>query len=512
MGLTVLFRSKSSRESVASSFSGHRWALMLLSLLFFLYTSQALRSDIIWDEWATLHISSGYGQCLDSIGYPTQLGVLPLEQNLFLRKDYSSRNTAGHVTANIFRTENGLGIPYYHLLRGWMQLFGASVLNMRLLSCLIMLLTIVAWYFFLWQVTGRTKVAALGAALIGLNGIVISMAPYLRAYPLGMLGVAVSSIFVWQLAENKKRSRQACLYACCLGITWSIMLFTHFFTAFAFLGQLVFLFWKRISWKHLVIACSFIAITAIVWLLVGGMQRIAFLIELHRLGQERQVLGLYAPTFSGVVSGFAANFSRVVGFATVSSGNNLLINLSGALPAMIVLSFVIWRKEAAMRLCKYVILVQVVAVITYLVIAKFDLLLRQRFWLFTLPFFTVALLLGLQQIQILPAKSWKKILGIMAACLVCIRLSYTVFSHFRYFLQPALHLEQTNLTQQAANKVAGAYQAGDTLLYNNWEIAQRVNILLPESYPAVQKVDTGAPNQMTLIRLGKQTVLELDPL
>ena len=135
---------------------------------------------------------------------------------------------------------------YYWLLRGWMVLFGESVLALRSLSVGLGLVTVAAMYlatreWLRWSAGGgsvRSDLPAAAALLVAVNAFQINAAIEARMYA---LGTALTALSVWALLrvlQAPDSSRRWTVYAgLCI-----LLLYTHHYCLFVVASQWIYLF------------------------------------------------------------------------------------------------------------------------------------------------------------------------------------------------------------------------------------------------------------------------------
>ncbi len=128
---------------------------------------------------------------------------------------------------------------YFLLLRGWIMLFGEGNLNLRLLSLLIGLATILGM-FFLGRTVFDEKVGLAAAALLSLVPLHLQYSQEVRPYPLAILFVVLASWAYWNAyratACRSHEWRHWLLYTALAAPS----LYTHYFTAWIFMAHAAF--------------------------------------------------------------------------------------------------------------------------------------------------------------------------------------------------------------------------------------------------------------------------------
>ncbi|HBW91418.1 MAG TPA: dolichyl-phosphate-mannose-protein mannosyltransferase, partial [Cyanobacteria bacterium UBA11149] len=139
--------------------------LIVLGILFRFYN---LDRKVYWyDETMTSMRVSGYTQ--------TEVIQSAFTGNIITVKDFISQYQYPNSSKSINDTLNALaGNPehsplYYLMARWWLQLWGNSILMIRLLSVLIGLLALPCIYWLSWELFGLVSVSWVAVALLAIS-------------------------------------------------------------------------------------------------------------------------------------------------------------------------------------------------------------------------------------------------------------------------------------------------------------------------------------------------------
>ena len=176
-----------------------------------------------------------------------------------------TRNLSDSINA---LTKNPEHSPLYYLMaRFWLQAFGNSIFNIRLLSAFISLLAFPAIYWLCLELFNSKLISWTAVSLIAISPFHVLYAQEAREYSLWTVSILVSSAALLR-AIRKKTIFSWILY----GTTVSFGLYTHPFSAFVFAGHGIYVLVSEIKLKKTVknyIFASFFGILLFSpWLLV----------------------------------------------------------------------------------------------------------------------------------------------------------------------------------------------------------------------------------------------------
>jgi uncharacterized membrane protein len=157
---------------------------------------------------------------------------------------------------------------YFIVARIWVQIFGDSVIAIRLLSALISLLSFPAIYWLCLELFKSPTVAAIAIALITVSPVHIIQAQNSRPYSLWILTILLSSIFFLRAIRQNKKLNWF-LY----GISLALSLYTFLFSCFVFIAHTIYIvaienFRKSKTLTNYLLTSLFVIISFTPWLFV----------------------------------------------------------------------------------------------------------------------------------------------------------------------------------------------------------------------------------------------------
>ncbi|HBK62633.1 MAG TPA: dolichyl-phosphate-mannose-protein mannosyltransferase [Cyanobacteria bacterium UBA11159] len=209
--------------------------LIVLGILFRFYN---LDRKVYWyDETMTSMRVSGYTQ--------TEVIQSAFTGNIITVKDFISQYQYPNSSKSINDTLNALaGNPehsplYYLMARWWLQLWGNSILMIRLLSVLIGLLALPCIYWLSWELFGLVSVSWVAVALLAISPFHVLYAQEAREYSLWTVtilfacaaflrGIRVQSLPSWGL----------------YGMSVGLALYSHPFSVFVLIGHGVYILYQ----------------------------------------------------------------------------------------------------------------------------------------------------------------------------------------------------------------------------------------------------------------------------
>lgn len=204
-------------------------AILLVIGIFFRFYN--LEQKVYWyDETMTSLRISGYTST-DLVDEVYNGEVISVE-NLLENYQYpnETKNLNDSIKALAAHPEHS---PLYYLMaRFWLQAFGNSIFNIRLLSALISLFVFPAIYWLCLELFNSKLISWVAVSLIAISPFHVLYAQEAREYSLWTVSILVScAALLW--AIRKKTILPWITY----GITVSFGLYTHPFSAFVFAGH-----------------------------------------------------------------------------------------------------------------------------------------------------------------------------------------------------------------------------------------------------------------------------------
>jgi uncharacterized membrane protein len=497
----------------------HRLLLFAtISIIAFVYCYRIGDKALDFDERFSMNIATGLGGKTEQYKAFGQFIATPLAMPVFSANDYRERFTISNVVSTAMN-DNGQGLPYFITLHAWLKLWGVSGVHARTLSALFMLAALLFLYSLLLRLGFSPGWALITIALFGCNGVVIGMAQYVRFYSLGVL-LTVFSFHLVRTLERKSNRQQALL----LGLVWSFMFLNQFFSAFVIAGQIIFLCYTTRRQKQLQIALPIICaalVVGFVWLIpLGGWQSLRNIYELHQSPQlGNPALTMPASlrnTTMSLLSGFAGAFGQPVALLNVERSHWLQIALG--FPALILAGLTLktssFKKPDWLWLCILILSVYTIASLLHTLVTGFTLLFQVRYWLFAYIFSYA--LLGWALAAAFQNRSRLKWIAVIVLALTCGRAFYTSASTLSGLSVNAggqlsqVYVQGYEDYEGAASDIVHQARTDDTITYNSWITAQRVNWFLLRHPELIQRVDT-SQTQLICLRNGsvqKEIVLQ----
>jgi uncharacterized membrane protein len=157
---------------------------------------------------------------------------------------------------------------YYIMARFWLQAFGNSIFNIRLLSAFISLLAFPAIYWLCQELFNSKLISWVAVSLIAISPFHVLYAQEAREYSLWIVSIFVCcAALLW--AIRKKKIFSWVVY----GTTVSLGLYSHPFSAFLFVGHGIYVlvsesFRLTKALKNYILASLFGILLFVPWLLV----------------------------------------------------------------------------------------------------------------------------------------------------------------------------------------------------------------------------------------------------
>jgi 4-amino-4-deoxy-L-arabinose transferase-like glycosyltransferase len=477
--------------------SGKQWLLLCLSLLIiaFVYIYRIGDKAPDFDERYSINIATGIGGTTSSYASFGRFVVNPIPGATFTAAQYRERFCLSN-TVGTAMNDNGQGLPYFTLLHGWLKLTGVSGFNARLPSALLMLAALLLLYTLLVRWTGNSTLALLAIILFGCNGVVIGLAQYARFYSLGVLLTVVSLHLMWRTLMQEP-AKQSWL----LGFVWGIMFLNQFFAAFIIAAEAIFLFpvFRKTSFRLLASLLLGALPVVLIWMIPlhgwESLRNIYTLNRSNRLGvPELTTRAGLLNTTGAWLSSLTAAVGQPIG--AMSSGRSLLIQLAAGLPALLLIgiSYRSYSKLIWARFCLLALLIYSAASLLHTFITGFNLLFEGRYWLFA---YTCSYaLLGWSIYTAIQKRNRLRGFALFVLCLTAGRTLYTSASMITGLslgreghLIPA-RIQPYEDYEGVAKTLVQVTQPGDTVSYESWLVAQRVNWFLLQHPELTQRVDT----------------------
>lgn len=481
-------------------FRGQEFLLCLaIVLLGFIYIYRIGDKALDFDERYSMNIATGIGGATSEYREFGRFIVNPISGKTFTAAQYKERYNLRNVISTAMN-DNGQGLPYFVTLHGWLRLFGVSVFNARVLSALVMLMGLVLMYTVLLRWGFTSDIALFTVVLFGCNGVVVGLAQYVRFYSLGVLLTLMSCHLVYDLRSKPIATWRGFL----LGLLWSIMFLNQFFSLFIIAAEAIYLAWTAERAKLFRITLPALAgalLVFFVWLVpMHGWESLRNVYTLNRsvrLGiPELTTRSGFCNTTIGLLATLAGAFGQPV--SAIHTGRSLLLQMLIGLPALLLIVLVIWKQKrttsSETELCLLVLMIYSVASIIHAALTHFNLLFQGRYWLFAY-IFSYTLLAGVLTPG-LKEKGPLRWLAITVLTLTCGRAIYTSVSVMSGLSLSAdgklvpVHIQPYEDYEGVAATLMHIVRSNDTVSYNSWMLAQRVNWFLLKAPQLTQRVDT----------------------
>lgn len=472
---------------------------IILAAIAFLYIYRLGDKSLDFDERYSMNIATGIGGATSQY---TQFGRFianPIPGATFSSAQYRARNTLPNVVSTAMN-DNGQGLPYFMMLHGWLKVFGVSVFAARLLAAIIMLVSLILFYRLLlsWQLSSATAIIA--TVLLATNGVVIGLAQYVRFYTLGILLTVLSTLLVSNLVNNREDKKLRLL----LGVVWGLMLLNQFFAGFIIAAQgllLLNLNWKTKPVRMFVPVLGGFLLPVLIWLTAfGGWESLRNIYTLHQ-GERLAISELTMPaSFLNSSAAVIASLVSATGqpVRILDSVHSVSMQLLPGLPALLLIGASIYALKKLLpqwaKLSLLVLAVYILASVVHTTLTGHTLLFQGRYWVFAYVFSYA--LLGYALAWGWCRKGWSRRLAVIVLCLSLGRAAYTSASVVSGLsigpnkqLVPS-YVQAYEDYEGVAKTIVTTARPGDTISYDSWTTAQRVNWFMLQRPQILQRVDT----------------------
>ena len=164
------------------------------------------------------------------------LCTINLQSSIWFDESYSAYLVRGDFGQIWAETAQDVHPPlFYFLLKIWSMIFGTSDFAMRFMSVFFGAIGIILAFHLLKRWFG-VKAAAIATALLSLSPFLIRYGQEMRMYTL-IFAIVVGATYALDLALETKKKRYYIIYA----ILLALGMWTHYFTALAWIAHLVYL-------------------------------------------------------------------------------------------------------------------------------------------------------------------------------------------------------------------------------------------------------------------------------
>jgi hypothetical protein len=496
---------------------------ILLSLILltvgFIYIYRIGDKSLDLDERYSMNIATGAGGSTTKYVQFGRFISNPIAAPTFTSAEYKERYRLSNVVSTAMN-DNGQGLPYFIMLHAWLKAFGITTVHARLLSVLLLLITLLLSYRIMLRCGIETKLALLIMALFGCNGVVIGLAQYVRFYSLGVLLSVVSCNVVLRI----QRGRPARWSAGILGIVWGLMFLNQFFSVFIILAEGLYLLngdWKRNLRRVVFPAALGLLLPVAIWLLpLHGWEslRNIYVLQSH---QHQAIYSLsVAASPLNVALGCLSSFASALGQPVNMLGGTVstLLQITPAIPAFLLIGIIMSSRNisraAWIKLSLYALGIYLIASVAHSSFSGYTLLFQGRYWVFAYLF--SYLLLAWALTKSLRGATSIKWLAVSVIILTCGRAFYTsasavsglaMTSHGK--LAPVYIQPNEDYEGMAGSLIIGARQ-GDTVSFQSWKLAQCTNWFLLHHPDIIQRVDTAQATAVTICNGPTRTEVPFD--
>ena len=153
-------------------------------------------------------------------------------------ESYSAQTIKGTFSEIAKTTSADVHPPlYYYLLKIWTIPFGRSILSLRSFSVFFGIITIIFAFLVFKRWSKSPKIAGFITLAVAVCPFFIYYATEIRMYSL-VCAIVMASVYVLDLALEKKSRKYWFIYSLLLALA----LYTHYFAAFAFLAEYIYVF------------------------------------------------------------------------------------------------------------------------------------------------------------------------------------------------------------------------------------------------------------------------------
>ncbi len=159
-----------------------------------------------------------------------------INRAIWFDESYSAQTIKGTFSEIVETTAADVHPPlYYWLLKIWSVPFGRSLIALRSLSLFFAIVTLVFAFLTFRRWSKTQKIATFLTSAIALCPFFIYYATEIRMYSM-VCAIVMASIYVLDLALEKKSKKYWIFY----GLLLTAALYTHYFSAFAFFAEYIY--------------------------------------------------------------------------------------------------------------------------------------------------------------------------------------------------------------------------------------------------------------------------------
>ncbi len=463
------------------------------------------------DEMLTLNTATGLGHS-HLINNTWAVSSIPLEKKVFTQNDYWARNTLPNVLENT-ASYNGNMVGYNMLLYYFIKLTYVDDGLLRGLSALFYVISILLVYFITKRLFLTIKAATICALFFALNPFVIQMGHDLRGYSFVTMMTLLASLVVLKIESNNLPNLRSKLgWSIILGLIYAISFLGHYFAAYIFVGHLLYACYRYITTKNnFLIQIGFALFICLLFFMLwwsnGGQSGLInmgiqdkYILRQSSAQTHTSLISLVMGTicFINSVCGY---YFQYLGYKNSSFFYVLTIPVIAVAVAFFQTGI---TKEDKTRLaflsiliCSAIIFLQLCAIKS----GHINSLVLSRFGAFVSPYFMILLGYALYRLLNSNTLSLKlfSILIISAHVLLnvmCYKIPFKGYWFTYYDVNGNVEKARSeaipaNPYSIIAKNIKDHYAPGDTVVYNNFNTSQNVNLYLRDAVlPINQTVNT----------------------
>ena len=488
------------------------------------------------DERASLSTAAGAGITMNRFEGSSSFRytqAAPLEKKFFTQHDYRQRNTAKNVIRSAINFDSGNMIAYHLLLHGWFNFIGISIFKARLLSAIFALLTVLFTFLLVKQLTGNLYVAFITSIILSIHPLLLHYAHMARGYAASLCFSMASAYLLVTIVSNDFSFRKKLFVYLGLALLAALAILSHYLSAAVFLFMA---FWliirKNFFREHLVPASLAFLVTLFIiflWMKNGGfegLQEMKKIDEWYLKNTSAQVHTSARSLTEGTVQQLLAifgNYGQYLGFRLRSFAFLLIFPLTAIALGLNQLKNTDEKKSIPFLTGAVIFIIGFSALLA--IKSGHTTSFNARYGIYAIPFACALLAFALQSVLSGSLSKIKKIItGFSLAATFIIFIFSTIPAYTgiasTYHSDPQLHKDVLNFNLQKhysnggyepiAKKIETMYSPGDTVIYNDWNTAQVVNLFLQDNDEnIVQKVVPGAEKNIFIYESASGTFKEI---
>lgn len=489
-----------------------KYLLILLLLLvgMVLGFTHLSRYQLNNDEMLTLNTATGLGHS-SLIDNTWGIRLVPPDKKVFSQNDYWNRNSISNVLHNT-ASYNGNMVAYNILLYYFINATYVDDGLLRGLSAIFYIISILLVFFIARGLFTDVKAALICAALFAINPFVINIAHDLRGYSFTIMTTLLATIIVLKLEKKEPANFKSTIgWALLLGILYGVSLLSHYFALYVIAGHIIYALYSYfISRKNifapLCIALFICSLFFTAWWINGGKEGY----QSMKI-QDNYILKITSlqthSSFTGLTMASVCFLNSVMGYYFQFMGyRNSSFFYVLALPLIALgLSFFLIPIDKRYKNSLVFIAIMAVSCIVFLQISSIlaghtTSLLMTRFGSFGCPY--LMMLFGYALYRLIHSN--RIVLKVFAVLLLSVHVILNImcypipFNGYHYTYSDMadngeiVRIAGTlpNPYSKAAKDIIQHYAPGDTVVYNDFNMSQDVNLYLRDvKYPITQKVD-----------------------